>query len=246
MAWQDDPLIEKTQKWESDALISAAKAGPPSTPAKQSIELRAGISPPKVLTESANPYSAGFFLLGRQYSVGDRATFRQSDMLTKIVQPEYAKRVTRVDVENDRVEINGGSEVWDTMGNYLKIRSDHFQTPGQFYPAELHVGKKWRTTYKVLGQWGLRTDDFAFHISRREMVRVPAGEFFAFRVTGVGWLDYREYPSSRCNVDDTFWLVPSLNFVIKHERVIRYTANGKYYQSDNIELVYLRQHAFST
>ena len=100
------------------------------------------------IAASANPYSAGFYPLGRKYTVGDEATFRESDLLTGVEQRIFTLRVTGSISEADRVEINGGRDIWDLMGNPIKAGNSEFDVPQQFSPAELQVGRKWTAAFK--------------------------------------------------------------------------------------------------
>lgn len=243
MGWQDDPIIEAKPKWQSDRLVAPGGTGRPTPPAKPAIVLRAGVVPPKILLQAENPYSAGFYPLGRHYSVGDAARYRRSDLLTKVVQREFVRRVTRVDIDNGRVEINDGALILDLMGNVMGAGKAMLDTPQQFAPAELYVGKKWAAVYAVDDQRGERKVHLDFHIPRREKISVPAGEFLAFNLVGRGWLEWRGIPVPRKSIEMKTWLVPSLNFPVRHDHVVR-DASGKYYSADTDELVSLRQMVF--
>ncbi len=67
--------------------------------------------------------SAGLYPLGRQYAIGDEATFRETDALSGAEHRICTQRVTRVDEEANRVEINDGKQVWNSMGNSFYWRS---------------------------------------------------------------------------------------------------------------------------
>jgi len=251
MGWKDDPIIEAQPKWEADSLVAPAGTGRPSAQAKPALVLKAGAMPPTILTASDNPYSAGFFPLGRHYSVGDVATFRRSDLLTEVVQRDFTYRVTNVDLENDRVEINKGTQIWDSMGNVLSIpgsaaargNDNMAEPPRQYSPSELQVGKKWSAAYAVDIASDPRSVNIDFHIASREKVRVPAGEFYAFKVVAIGWRDWRNKSDWRTEIQMSIWLLPSLNFPVKKTHVER-NHFGRYWVSNVDELVSLRQMVF--
>ena len=58
--------------------------------------------------------------------------FRESDILTGVAADPIVERVTRVDVENDRVEFNQGRHITDLMGNALKRNTVVFDVPQQW------------------------------------------------------------------------------------------------------------------
>lgn len=183
---------------------------------------------------SANPYSAGTHPLGRKYTVGDEASFLETDYLTGAEVRRYTSRVTRVDEEADRVEINDGANVSDTMGNTLKTGQVEFDAPLQFLPAELQLGKKWTASFKRTDKGQVTYAYYELHIVSREKVKVPAGEFDAFRIEGRGW-----NRSIGSQLEVNLWVVPGLNFHVKWEWVVR--NRGRFIVTQRHELVAYRQ-----
>ncbi|MBE0616040.1 MAG: caspase family protein [Burkholderiales bacterium] len=217
---------------------AAAPAAPSPVADKPAIEIKAGVAVPQLLRPSANPYSAGHYPLGRHYTVGDAATYRESDLLTGIEQRVYTLRVTKVDPEADRVLINDGMGIMDMMGNIIKQGKKRFDAPRQFTPAEFQVGKKWTAAFVATKRGGAASIYFDVQIVRREKVSVPAGTFDAFRIEARGWNNTRGG-----QLDTTLWLVPGVNFPIKHETLTR-SRNGQLRDTERHELVELRQQFF--
>jgi hypothetical protein len=246
MGWQDDPLVAKGKagkgrpRWESDPIVAAAPVAAAAAPAMPEIDIKPGGEIPVLFAASANPYSAGRYPHGRRYTVGDHATFRESDLLTNVEQRTYTQRITLVDTEADRVEINGGRGIWDLMGNVIKAGNNEFDAPQQFTPAEFQVGKKWTAAFIKTRDGLARTIYFDLHIVRREKVVVPAGSFDAFRIEGQGW--NRTFGKK---LEMTLWLVPGLNFPVKHEKLNR-NRMGRLADTERHELVSLRQQAIGT
>lgn len=226
-------------KWESDPIIERVPSEPVTAPAKVAIELEPGQPLPPILQISANPYSAGLYPLGRRYTVGDTATFRETDILTGLEKRIYTLRVTRVDEEADRIEINNGDQVWDTMGNHLKTERSVFDVPQQFSPAELQVGKKWTAAFAGTTGRKVRYVSVDFQIVSRELVTVPLGSLYAFRVEGVG-MNRRNGNT----IEERLWLVPRLNFFVRRERMSR-NSRGGLATTVRQELVAVRQQAIS-
>jgi hypothetical protein len=222
-------LLPKLRRSPPPVATTAAAAAPAA------IDIRPGGAVPAFLQKQENPYSAGLYPLDRHYTVGDEATFRESDLLTNQEVRVYTHRVTRVVPEQDRVEINDGKVILDMMGNSLKNGPITFDVPLQLSPAELQVGKKWTAAFKRTADGQTSTAFYDLHIAAREKVGVPAGEFDAFRIEGVGW---NQTFGSRLQV--TLWLLPGLGFPVKREWITR-NRRGDYRNTERHELVSLRQ-----
>src|SRR5262245_57400671 len=107
-----------------NALMPMIERPTPTVPAgvaARFLELKAGVPVPDFYGSSGNPYSAGVYPLGRKFSVGDEASYAILDPFSKVRQGLDRLRVTKVDVDGDRVEINDGASISDLMGNMLKI-----------------------------------------------------------------------------------------------------------------------------
>lgn len=224
----------------SAAVAPAAVATP--TPA-QVIELGAGLPVPQMLQTSANPYSAGRYPLGRKYSVGDTVTYRVSDLLTDVEAQPRILRVTRIDTEKDVVEINQGSMIVDMMGNPMRTPGGgDSDVPQQLFSAELQLGKAWRAGWKQNGRWGPESISMDLKIAAFEKVRVPAGEFEAFRIDIFGWIRRSD---QQLNRQMKLWVVPGLNFVIRNEHKMTNQFN-RMVVTERQELVSLRQQTIDT
>ena len=217
---------------------------------KPLIVLGEGLPVPEIFARPKNPNSAGHYPLGRRYSRGDEAVYRATS--PRDLEPPHTVRfrVVGVDVDEDRVVLNGGRIVWDLMGNYRQSKETEFDVPLQFVPAELYVGRKWTAAVegtaledkggRAAGRQHLVRVDFA--IVERETVRVPAGAFDAFRVKGYG-------SSGPLSIEHTLWYVPYFNFAVRWD-FESYRMTGKferrYRQSERRELESARQFAIES
>ncbi|MDP1734670.1 MAG: caspase family protein [Sulfuritalea sp.] len=209
-----------------------AAAAPAGTPM---IDIRAGLPVPRLIPPSDNPFSAGRFPLARVFTVGDAATVRQTDILTGVEERTYVARVTRVDYDEDRVELNNGTIIADLMGNNIKSGPVEFDSPVQFVPAEFQVGKKWTAAFRRTRNGRTTNAYYDLHIVKREVVTVPAGTFDTFRIEGEGW-----NTTDGTRLEVRFWLVPGLNFGIKREFITR-NRFGRFGSTERHELVAVRQ-----
>jgi Caspase domain len=188
------------------------------------IVLGPGLPVPDFLGRPENPYSAGTYALDRRFSVGDEATYvgfeEGSDGNRR-----FTRRVTKVDVEADRVELNRGRFATDLLGNPVKRDRVEYAVPVQIVPAQLQVGKRWTARFAALRRHGEFDEDMSAQIVARETVKVPAGTFDAFRIEariyGVQTGGRRGRHSAFANRQDIVtWEVPGLNFAIKEHRTL--------------------------
>jgi hypothetical protein len=185
---------------------------------------------------SGNPYSAGIYPLGRRWTVGDEAVYAVLDPFSKVRQGLDRIRITKVDADADRVEINDGASVSDLMGNMLKIGVVVFDAPAQVFPAELQLGRKWTARFRRKDSHGYSESDIDFQVLRREKVTVPAGQFDAFRIDGRG---VGRHAGGVSRLEVRIWVVPGLNFSVRREQLVQGGRAG----GEILELVEAKQHA---
>lgn len=212
--------------------------------AGSTIDIGPGLAVPMLIAPSVNPFSAGRYPLGRIYTVGDTATIRVIDLLTGVESEVVTKRVTKVDIEADRVEFNGGRNVSDSMGNVIKSSRRSHDQPLQLNPAEFQIGKKWRATFR-----SIRTDmgwvevgHYELQVIKRETILVRAGTFDTFLVQGKGFRVRNEglgLSTKRIELD--IWLVPGLNFAVRSDTRLRSLMS---FEAEREELVSMHQQVF--
>lgn len=207
----------------------------PVAAAGRPLELKAGMPVPDFYGASGNPYSAGVYPLGRRFTVGDEASYAVLDPFSKVRQGVDRLRITKVDVDGDRVEINDGASVADLMGNFVKIGPVVFDAPAQVFPAELQLGRKWTAKFRRKDSYGYSESDIDFKVLRREKVTVPAGTFDTFRIDGQG-VGRHSRGVSRLEV--RVWVVPGLVFSVRREQLVEGGRAG----GEILELEYAKQH----
>ena len=181
------------------------------------LALGVGLPVPDFYGPSKNPNFAGVYPLGRRFTVGDEVSHAVLDPISKVRQAVTSGRVTRVDPEADRVEINQGQVIVDLMGNVLKFGPATWDPPQQIAPAELQIGRRWSSRTRRRDNVGTSDNDSEYQILRREKVTVPAGEFDAFLIEGRG---YVRHARGLSRFEDRLWLVPGVNFLIKREWLV--------------------------
>ncbi|HEV2041077.1 MAG TPA: caspase family protein, partial [Casimicrobiaceae bacterium] len=202
-------------------LVAIGQVSPTLAPSEQpapprpELELGPGISPPVLMRPSPNPASAGTYALNRRYSVGDEVVYAVSEPVFGTRQPDRRYRLTHVDEDADRVEFNGGKWVVDTLGNLIKNTAASFDPRIQENPVELQIGRKWTTRYRFSGAGKVTEAYRDYRVVGRERIRVPAGEFEAFRLEAEGWW------KTGVRLVIRTWVVPGLNFFLKYQ-IIRH------------------------
>jgi hypothetical protein len=223
-----------------------AQAGPGTSrglSAQGRLHLGDGGPVPDFLSRPANPFSAGTQLVERHFTVGDEAVYHGTEEGSEEGRT-FRRRVTRVLDEDDRVELNGGRFVTDLQGNLVKRGDEEFEVPVQVTPAELQVGKRWSMRFRDRRRGGEFDEELSARVVARERIKVPAGEFDAFRIemrsSGVihQTRGKRRDLAAR-QVDVVVWEVPGLNFPVKQERTL-HRRSGRV-ERDGFELVSLRQ-----
>jgi len=189
---------------------------------------------------TSTPYFQGYDEHRREYRVGDEFEFRVLDgfsgrelpLMASGVRTPLHIRVTAVDAKNDRIEFNSGEYVTDLMGNTLKHLTGTFNEPRQFYPAELYIGKRWKTEFRQERDNGLRyTFRYKLQVVGREKITVPAGTFDAYRIEAEGF-----NMQLGASLKRKIWVVPGISADIASETLVR-LRNGTINQYDRQELV---------
>ena len=186
------------------------------------------------------PYFQGLQEHRRSYRAGDVYHYRVVDVFTRVSRP-LSFQVTAVDSEADRVEYNNGEYLSDTMGNITANPRGGLSTPRQFYPSELFVGKRWRTTFKQARPSGhVYTFQYDLKVVGRETITVPAGTFDTFKIEARG---YNMQLGAR--LERNIWVAPGVSGDIAHEILVR-LRNGAIEQNDRQELVSFREAGSNT
>jgi uncharacterized caspase-like protein len=210
---------------EAAALAAAAPAAAGVLLASADSNLNSALVVP------ATPFFMGSNVFARQYSVGDQFGFRVIDSLNHAEKP-LTLRVSAVDLVADRVEFNAGEYTSDLMGNITRNLRGSLDAPRQFYPAELYIGKKWKTQFKQNRASGVvYTFKYELRVVAKEVVTVPAGTFDTYKIEARGFnMELGAY------LQRNIWVAPGVSADIAHETLVR-LRNGQLDQNDRQELV---------
>ena len=120
----------------------------------------------------------------QRFAVGDVFRYRRVDGFTQNAT-EQVMRVTSLD--GDRVIFNKGGPVFDQMGGVLRNRFGTKDPAHLMAPADIAIGKRWRSAFTNTGRDGTASNNFwEARVVALEDVVVPAGTFKAYRVERQG------------------------------------------------------------
>ncbi|MEJ8852081.1 caspase family protein [Variovorax rhizosphaerae] len=147
----------------------------------------------------------------RRYEVGDELTFERHDRLS-FTKKTVVERVVSAD---DLKVVFASGQILDQMGGIIQSRFGRKDPASVISPADIGVGRKWRSAYKNTDDRGVITHHFwDAHVVRMEEITVPAGRFTAYRVEGKGYLTNA---SGARTGGGTWWVDPKTMYSIKTE-----------------------------
>jgi len=150
--------------------------------------------------------------------VGDRWKSEQTDRRTGAKESEFDRRVTAVTESRIEGTENDGRFVWTSELNALEssVSSISGDPKGLSFPLE--VGKKWDYKFSYVNKLnaGKGRQQLSAHVVAYEKVKVPAGEFDAFKIEYTGfWNNDANNRSGRFK--NTGWYAPAARSVVRFE-----------------------------
>ncbi|MDB5864850.1 MAG: peptidase caspase catalytic subunit p20 [Betaproteobacteria bacterium] len=188
---------------------------------------------------AGNPFSKGTARVNLDYAIGDTYNYRQVDLSTSAETRKYTLTIT--EITDEQVVYNKGTQVRDLLGNGLKSNRGEFTgsegAGAQFYVSDYSIGKKWTARYRVKGRDGIDSaSEIDFKVVAKEKITVPAGEFDAFKVQGLG------YSTRGYSLTYTYWVAPEqVRRIVAMEETFRGVKTNRVILSDRHELVSFRQ-----
>jgi uncharacterized caspase-like protein len=146
-----------------------------------------------------------------RYRVGDEWDVVRTDHMNGDATSSRRARVTGV--QGTRVLANGGRLVLDQMGSVI-MNETGTKDPGiLFTPADLRLGKRWRSAFRNTQLDGFVTKNFYDHrVEALEDVTVPAGRFKAYRVASTG---QAIRPNGGTDLQVTHWIDPATMWTVR-------------------------------
>ena len=188
-----------------------------------------------------------------RYQVGDAWAVQRTDLLKGGELSQSRGRVTAI--EGGKVMINGGRRVYDQMGGVLLGRFGAYDPAVMVAPAELQVGKRWRSASSYTPAHGdLALHRYSAHPRRPpdaqlriysnhrvvalEELQVPAGRYRAYRIEAIG--ESVRYDGSQ-RWHQTTWVDPATMMVVRHDEKISSFTGSRVTEHSSEVLLWLTQ-----
>ena len=154
-----------------------------------------------------------------RFAVGDVFRYRRIDGFTQNAT-EHVLRVTSLDA--DRVVFSKGGVVFDQMGGVLRNRFGTKDPAVLVVPADLAIGKRWRSAFTNTGPDGKPSTNFwEARAAALEDVVVPAGTFKAYRVERQGEARPAGDDAAMTFLTATIWIDPRTMLVVRTDAKYR-------------------------
>lgn len=180
---------------------------------------------PQAGPEGIKPLTSG----KRRFNLGDEFVYDRIDGYSGNAK-RFTSRVTFAD--DVRVEFSSGN-IADQMGTTMRDRFG-VKKPGIIVaPADMAVGKRWRTAFTNTARNGATTTTFwEFRVVALEDVTVPAGMFRACKVEGKG---EARGALTLTFLTQTRWVDPATMISVRFDVLFRPASGGvSEYSSDRL------------
>ena len=150
--------------------------------------------------------------------VGDRWKVEQTDRRTGAKESEFDRRVTSVSESRIEGTENDGKFGWTSELNGLESSTVTISGDAKTLSFPLEVGKKWEYKFSYVNKVnaGKGRQQLSAHVVAYEKVKVPAGEFDAFKIEYSGfWNNDTNGRSGR--LKNTGWYAPAARSVVRFE-----------------------------
>ncbi len=153
-----------------------------------------------------------------RFRVGDSWAVERTDRLAGNHVSRFRSEVTAI--EGGRVLIDGGKTIFDQMGGVL-LNSFGAKDPAvAVAPADLQIGKRWRSAFTNTIPGGKAARNFYDHrVAALEEVVVPAGRYRAFRIESNG---ESISPNSAQRLHNMHWVDPATMTLVRRD--VRHTS----------------------
>lgn len=148
-----------------------------------------------------------------RFAVGDRWAIQRTDHLDGGRVQTLLAEVSAI--EGGRVLVNGGEIVVDQMGGILQNRFGSKNPALLNAPADLQVGKRWRSAFTNTRPGGPAARSYYEHrVLALEDIEVPAGRYKAFRIEAKG---EALLPHATRQLHNMTWIDPATMTLVRHD-----------------------------
>jgi hypothetical protein len=187
-----------------------------------------------------------------KFVAGDRWSYRESDLLTKLETGQVSETVTAVDAGEYWIDARRAARtVWRGDGikqvhreqfAYSEEGADHrgklvaSNDGGCAYPWPLKVGTKFECSENTtwLNGWKVRYD-MKYTVEAAESIETPAGKFDTLRLVAKGYAN-NETTNTISRHERTVWLSPAAKREVRYE-IRTFLKNNQVFRVEGRELV---------
>ena len=186
------------------------------------------------------------------FVVGDRWTYRESDLLTKNETAQITETVTAAGAGEYWIDARRASRTWWRGDAARSVHREQFafsegapdqrgkiiasNDAGCAYPWPLKVGTKFECTENVVASngWKLRYD-MKFAVEGAETVETAAGRFETLRLVGKGFVNNETTNAIGSRQERVIWLAPAVKREVRQE-IRTVLKSGQIFRSEGREL----------
>lgn len=184
--------------------------------------------------------------------VGDRWSYRETDLLTKLETAQLSETVTAADAAEYWIDARRQSRTWWRGDAVKRLYREQFafseaaanqrgdviasNDAGCAYPWPLKVGMKFECVENTLwpNGWKIRYD-LKYTVEAAESIETPAGRFDTLRVVAKGFAN-NETMNVVSRQERIYWLAPAVKREVKQE-IRTVLKNNTVFKSEGRELV---------
>jgi Protein of unknown function (DUF3108) len=184
--------------------------------------------------------------------VGDRWSYRETDLLTKVEVAQITETVTAANATEFWVDARRASRTWWRGDAVKRAYREQFaysegaadqrgkviasSDGGCAYPWPLKAGTTFECVDKTTwpNGWSVRYE-LKYTVEGAETIETPAGKFETLRVVAKGYANNETVGTISRN-ERTVWLAPAVKREVKHE-IRTFLKNGQLFKVEGRELV---------
>ncbi len=186
------------------------------------------------------------------FTVGDRWSYRETDLLTKNETGQLTETVTAVDAAEYWIDARRQARTWWRGDAVKKVHREQFvfsegapsergktiasNDAGCAYPWPLKVGTSFECVENTTwpNGWNVRYE-LKFTVEAAESLDTPAGKFDTLRLVAKGYANNLT-TGAISRQERTLWLAPAAKREVKHE-IRTILKNSQIFKSEGRELV---------
>lgn len=156
------------------------------------------------------------------WKVGDTWEYSNSDLLTGLEQSKTRLEITESDADGYTIRSFPSNIITRSSRSMnFAFKDEKRSSESGHYQFPMEVGKSWKTVHFYSCGSGVCKDEFTREIVAKEKVKVPAGEFEAYKIVAKGWFYIVENRDGRTETSGrkelTYWYSPEVRRQVKYE-----------------------------